>query len=194
MDYSSKYLCQTISWSHQTSQKSSQKSQQRHYDSDEYKEPVRVVQARDTSISFDELHEKLLSFEASLLANTKSEVTQAGVHLQPSPTHPLMATHLGTPSCTNRFPPRPYQGLCQICGIQGHTAKRCPSFQLVPVQSSITSATPPANFVTPWQPRAHYAANTTTNNPSWLLDSGASHHVTTDLNNLFLHAPYTGIR
>ena len=33
MDYSSKYLCQTISWSHQTSQKSSQKSQQRHYDS-----------------------------------------------------------------------------------------------------------------------------------------------------------------
>ncbi|RVW86331.1 Retrovirus-related Pol polyprotein from transposon RE2 [Vitis vinifera] len=73
-----------------------------------------------------------------------------------------------------------------------HTAKRCPSFQLVPVQSSTTSATPPANFATPWQPRAHYAANTTTNNPSWLLDSGASHHVTTDLNNLSLHAPYTG--
>ena len=33
---------------------------------DEYKELVRVVQARDTVISFDELHEKLLSFEASL--------------------------------------------------------------------------------------------------------------------------------
>jgi hypothetical protein len=33
---------------------------------DEYKELVRVVQARDTAISFDELHEKLLSFEASL--------------------------------------------------------------------------------------------------------------------------------
>nr|CAN80108.1 hypothetical protein VITISV_035396 [Vitis vinifera] len=41
---------------------------------DEYKELVRAVQARDTSISFDELHEKPLSFEASLLANTKSEV------------------------------------------------------------------------------------------------------------------------
>jgi hypothetical protein len=25
-----------------------------------------------------------------------------------------------------------------------------------------------------------------------LLDSGASHHVTADLNNLSLHAPYTG--
>ena len=33
---------------------------------DEYKELVRAVQARDTAISFDELHEKLLSFEASL--------------------------------------------------------------------------------------------------------------------------------
>ncbi|RVW78965.1 Retrovirus-related Pol polyprotein from transposon RE2 [Vitis vinifera] len=131
---------------------------------DEYKELVRAVQARDTSISFDELHEKLLSFEASLLANTKSE---AGVHCN-LPYRPPMATHSGTPSRTNRPPPRPYQGFCQICGIQGHTAKRCPSFQLVPVQSSTTSATPPANFATPWQPRAHYAANTTTNNPSWL--------------------------
>jgi hypothetical protein len=32
------------------------------------KELVRAVQARDTSISFDELHEKLLSFEASTSA------------------------------------------------------------------------------------------------------------------------------
>lgn len=27
---------------------------------------------------------------------------------------------------------------------------------------------------------------------SWMLDSGASHHVTNDLNNLSLHAPYDG--
>ncbi|KAL6269021.1 hypothetical protein ACE6H2_025932 [Prunus campanulata] len=33
---------------------------------DEYKELVRAVQARDTSITFEELHEKLLNFEASL--------------------------------------------------------------------------------------------------------------------------------
>ena len=32
----------------------------------DYKELVRAVQARDTPISFDELHEKLLNFEASL--------------------------------------------------------------------------------------------------------------------------------
>lgn len=27
---------------------------------------------------------------------------------------------------------------------------------------------------------------------SWIFDSGASHHVTTDLNNLSFHAPYDG--
>ena len=49
-----------------------------------------------------------------------------------------------------------------------------------------------ATSTTPWQPRAHFAANNFSNNPPWLLDSGASHHVTTDLSNLSLHTPYTG--
>jgi hypothetical protein len=33
---------------------------------DDYKELVHVVQARDTSITFEELHKKLLNFKASL--------------------------------------------------------------------------------------------------------------------------------
>ena len=40
---------------------------------DEYKELVRAVQARDTQITFDELHEKLSSYEAAL-PGTKSEL------------------------------------------------------------------------------------------------------------------------
>ena len=34
--------------------------------SDDYKELVRAVQAQDNSITFEELHEKLLNFEVSL--------------------------------------------------------------------------------------------------------------------------------
>jgi hypothetical protein len=52
---------------------------------DEYKELVHAVQARDTSIAFDELHEKLLMFEASLNTSHKasfqfSPTANAAVH------------------------------------------------------------------------------------------------------------------
>jgi histone deacetylase 1/2 len=48
------------------------------------------------------------------------------------------------------------------------------------------------NTTTTWQPQAHFASNTTSTTPQWLLDSGASHHVTADLSNLSLHTPYNG--
>ena len=37
---------------------------------------------------------------------------------------------------------------------------------------------------------AHVAISLSPESPTWLLYSGASHHLTTDLNNLKLHAPY----
>lgn len=43
----------------------------------DYKELVRAVQAQDMSITFEELHEKLLNFEASLQ-------TQVGTHFPAS--------------------------------------------------------------------------------------------------------------
>ena len=45
---------------------------------------------------------------------------------------------------------------------------------------------------TPWRPQAHVVTVDTFNNSNWLLDSGASHHVTADLNNLSFHKPYDG--
>ena len=42
-------------------------------------------------------------------------------------------------------------------------------------------------------PRVNTATHYHTSGPSfdWVVDSGASHHVTNDLNNLSLHQPYT---
>ncbi|RVW33268.1 Retrovirus-related Pol polyprotein from transposon RE2 [Vitis vinifera] len=120
---------------------------------EDYKELVRAVQARDTPISFDELHEKLLNFEASLQNTTKTE--QSYFPASANPANP----------------------------------KRCPSFKLIPIKTSTNTSTATPN--SSWQPKAHFAANTS-NTPTWLLDSGASHHVTSNLSNLSIHAPYNG--
>ena len=45
---------------------------------------------------------------------------------------------------------------------------------------------------TPWQPRANHVVLGNNTTPTWLLDSGASHHVTFDLSNLSLHSLYQG--
>lgn len=44
---------------------------------------------------------------------------------------------------------------------------------------------------TPWLAQANIATNLL-RNTTWFLDSGASHHVTTDLSNLALHNSYDG--
>ncbi|KAL9436810.1 hypothetical protein AB3S75_022787 [Citrus x aurantiifolia] len=92
--------------------------------------------------------------------------------------------HSPSPSPLPPTQPRPYLGKCQLCRQQGHSAKRCPTFRHIPWSSNT-------------QPQAHIAAPqtymTTPPAPSateWLLDSGASHHVTTDLHNLSLHSEH----
>ena len=91
---------------------------------------------------------------------------------------------------------RPFLGKCQWCRAQGHVVSQCSLFRQQfphasppprPVNSSPLRALPP------WQAQAHVA--TTSISPShdpWLLDSGATHHITTDLQNLTIHNPHTG--
>ena len=89
----------------------------------------------------------------------------------------------------NQHPgPRPYLGYCQVCGHQGNTAKRCPSFKFVPQETDFPKTN---NNPNSWQQQAHLATSNSPNTLSWLLDNGASDHITSNLNNLSLHTPYT---
>ena len=44
----------------------------------------------------------------------------------------------------------------------------------------------------PWNPRANYTAASPYNTANWLMDSGATHRITSDLANMSLHQPYNG--
>jgi len=80
-----------------------------------------------------------------------------------------------------------YQRKCQLCGVFGHNAKRCPQLhqqQTNPQQCLLLSP-----FYL-WQPRANLAAVSPHPTNMWLLDNGATHRLTSDLHNLALHHPY----
>nr|CAN63127.1 hypothetical protein VITISV_033593 [Vitis vinifera] len=116
--------------------------------SDEYKSVIDAIKARDTSIYFAELHEKLLNKESYFQTAQPSLIS---LPTTTNPTafrnHPNWCPPFTTPqqpdpttafSPHDQRQPKPYLGRCQAYGSQGHTAKRCPMFWLVTNQQSPT--------------------------------------------------------
>ena len=155
---------------------------------EEYKQISDQIESRDNPPTFNKLHEKLLNHEARLLSVQTS---------LPYPVTANVATNNYRPpqkhnnrnqqwqqyqqhNPTGNRAPRPYLGKCQLCGVQGHSARRCNQLS----QQAGLLSTPKT-----WQPRANFVAQSP---HPWLLDSGATHHIASDLANLSLHQPYTG--
>lgn len=171
---------------------------------DDYKTIVDQIEGRDAPPSITELHERLLNHEAKLQLNSDAAFSPAPVAVNMTqtrgnnnnykhPNKPRSNTQWSSQS-PQQYPradynnkgPRPYLGKCQIWGTQGHNAKRCSqltSFQQANLQQTLFQA---------WNPRANYIAAAPYNAANWLLDSGATHHITSDLANLSLHQPYQG--
>nr|CAN80558.1 hypothetical protein VITISV_023041 [Vitis vinifera] len=84
--------------------------------SDEYKSIIDAINARDTSISFAEIHEKLLNKEASFQTAQPSPLSL------PSTTNPIAFRNRPNWRLTTAFSPhdqrqaKPYLGRCQACG------------------------------------------------------------------------------
>ena len=162
---------------------------------DEYKAIIEAIHGRDTPISFAELHEKLITRELAIntAARSTTQVPITALHAQNRNPHwrnHNNNNHGGNssrPNNNNQRQSRPYLGRCQACGTQGHSVKNCPQFKLV--SSSSQGQNRGSNQYPPKGYSAMFQGHET---PSWLLDSGASHHLTSDLANLSLHAPYNG--
>lgn len=165
---------------------------------DSYHEISSAIQAREQPIGFDELHDKLLSIEVQLEACTANSASQPATAFystsqscpalkpkpkQSTPNYNPPAT-APAPSRLPGYGPKPYLGKCQLCGVQGHSARRCPSYTHAADRSN-------SGRMVYSSPLAH-AATASPTSSEWLLDCGVSHHITTVLANLSLHAPYTG--
>ncbi|XP_013624346.1 PREDICTED: uncharacterized protein LOC106330425 [Brassica oleracea var. oleracea] len=168
---------------------------------DEYKQVADQIQGRDVPLSITEVHEKLLNQEVKLQDASPNSIIPVSANVaQPRPSsnnnrNNNSSNYRGRSNNRNnnnswqpqqQYPSRPdqtargYQGKCQLCGIYGHSARRCTQLQQTggygnSSQYSTSSA--------PWQPRANMAV-TAYNPNNWILDSGATHHLTTDLSNL----------
>lgn len=73
---------------------------------------------------------------------------------------------------------------CFNCSGYGHLAQHCP---LLGIDNNIQFAPQTSNYTS--------TSNTSTQrlpNQSWILDSGATHHITNDLGNLAIHLEYSG--
>ncbi|KAG7599495.1 Reverse transcriptase RNA-dependent DNA polymerase [Arabidopsis suecica] len=183
---------------------------------DDYRPIVELVNGRETPISIEELHEKLLNRENTLrtIAETTSTAAPASANMaqhkynnnnnssKPNQNQYYNNNNYGRGRGAGRGSQgRGYQGRCQICGIHGHSARTCrqlaspqwsPPSQYPPPPSpnmwNQSSPMPPPN----WQPRAHYTASTNYSQAPWLLDSGATHHIATDISNMSIAGPYNG--
>ncbi|GKV50484.1 hypothetical protein SLEP1_g57186 [Rubroshorea leprosula] len=139
----------------------------------EFWEIAASIRTRDSSLSFDDLHDRLVAHEESLRRDE--------AQIDTSPLIAYFASNVGLTSSTSssvgpRYPTRLIGSTCQLCGYAGHLARNCPSF-----------------WVQSIGPMANFASFSNGFLDDYLLDSGANNHVTTDLANLALHSEYNGL-
>jgi len=155
----------------------------------EYREITTAIRARENPISFENLHDLLTNFETNL---KRDEISGDNASLSSIAT--ANAAFKGKPSQLKRnnthsasFPNNggsPSSGqscrvICQYCDKPNHTAKVCYKLHGYPKRTN--------------GPMAHHARTTPhAASQDWVMDSGATHHITNALDNLHLNHPYHG--
>ncbi|RVX19312.1 Retrovirus-related Pol polyprotein from transposon RE1 [Vitis vinifera] len=149
----------------------------------DFRDIIAPIRARESSLSFEELHDLLLGHEAYLrrldstaqslviTANTTQRRDSRSSKNQSSSTYQQSKNDFRSKSRQSKqykYPPR-----CQYCDQQGHIAKYYP--KLKPSEATVN-------------------CTTTTSSPDkrWLIDSAASHNITSQVSNLQFHSEYDG--
>lgn len=161
----------------------------------EYREIVAPIRTRATSLTFEELHDLLLGHERYLkrleLASNPPVITanisQRRYNNRSSQKNDKKQAYSRSGNSGGFFQSKPtdnssadsaprgrHQGkTCHFCGFSGHTVTECRKLRRVLAQANCTIMPQPA-----------------TNR--WMLDSGASHNITSEVQNMSMHSEYEG--
>jgi hypothetical protein len=141
----------------------------------EFRDMVAPIRTRETALSFAELHDLLIGHEHYLKhmdGQPSSNLVVTANSSQRRSSNPRFKHNKNRFNRYNTGSTKRSSVVCQICDHPGHTAKNC-----VKLQSS---------------PSANYTTSSTPSKGKWLLDSAASHNITSDLANLSIHFEYDG--
>ncbi|EXB36766.1 hypothetical protein L484_004012 [Morus notabilis] len=167
----------------------------------EFKEISGAVRAREQPISFEALHDKLVEYEdflkrnspqgglTPIIANFRQKNSSGHNKLGKSQYHHNRNNSVqqnqsqqawSQSQQANQSRNRNPNLVCQFCEKRGHNARECYTAKCL--------------MGLPVPPKANHATiNNCGTTSNWLLDSGASHHITSDMNNLTLREPYEGL-
>ncbi|GAU12602.1 hypothetical protein TSUD_132120 [Trifolium subterraneum] len=152
----------------------------------EFKEVSAALRTRENPIGFAELHDMLVDYENFLQRDSEPTLISTAHVAYRGKTGPHKKSytyHRGTSSSNHRStsPGHNKKTICQFCDIPGHSAKVC--YKLHGYPSKRHS-----------RPSAHSAIQTPhAVDTYWILDSGATHHITNNLDDLHLTTPYHGM-
>ncbi|KAM0037972.1 putative RNA-directed DNA polymerase [Helianthus debilis subsp. tardiflorus] len=177
---------------------------------DEYRNFVAALKARDTALSFSELFQKLVDFERSLKEDVVSSPSITTVnytnklprHNQRVSLDPRSGRYQSnnynprasrnhwsnSPTFNNGNRPNRNSITCQFCNIPGHEAKDCRKLARFLRDNHVTIAT--QNNATPTANVAISRPNSVP--PTWMWDTGASDHATSDRTPLHTLSEYGG--
>jgi len=148
----------------------------------EFRDIATTIRTRETSLTFEELHDVLISHENYLKridsSNSRLIATvnaaQHNRYFKPARSSNPPAGYYR--SNQRKYVPRDKSSqtplICQLCDTKKHSAKTCRKV------SQLKSA--------------NCASTNGIQEKKWLMDSTASHHITSNLTNLSIHSEYDG--